>query len=405
MWNAAQAPLLYQPTLVGNVRMARNPVTGEILPLVYVGRLVPGTGNFTNGMVVFEGTPQQKNPFKVAPRIGFAWDVTGDGRTAVRGGAGVFYDRYSDDNILDLIELPPLLQTFTTNYTTVSELLASPLTATPTGVRLIQEFVPPVVYNWSLGVQRDIGWNLVGDVAYVGNAARDQLITRQINGRPYGYAYQPSSLDPTNVSGGVTQPLPNDLLRPIRGYAGDRTARVHRLLRLPLDAGLGEPPPLLRRAVGGRVLHLPAGEQDPRLDRSVHDGPENRARNYNSNGRRPHTLMINYAYEVPNLSSQVGQPHHQGDLRQLADLRHHLAPERSARRLRLYLLERADRRAERQRGDRRRRQPARHPVRPDPAAGRADVRPAVQDGVHRAADRSVQLRHGRWATSSTARAS
>ena len=63
---------------------------------------MPGSGNFTNGMEVFEGTPQQKNPFKVAPRIGFAWDVTGDGRTAVRGGAGVFYDRYSDDNILDL---------------------------------------------------------------------------------------------------------------------------------------------------------------------------------------------------------------------------------------------------------------------------------------------------------------
>ena len=44
--------------------------------------------------------------------------MTGDGKTAVRGGAGVFYDRYSDDNILDLIELPPLLQTYTTNYTT-----------------------------------------------------------------------------------------------------------------------------------------------------------------------------------------------------------------------------------------------------------------------------------------------
>ena len=64
--------------------------------------------------------------------------------------------------------------------------------------------MPPVVYNWSLGVQRDIGWNLVGDVAYVGNAARDQLVDRQINGRPYGYAYQASSLDPTNVSGGIS---------------------------------------------------------------------------------------------------------------------------------------------------------------------------------------------------------
>ena len=106
-------------------RRRRTRSTGEILPLVYLGRLVPGTGNFINGMEVFDGTPQQKNPFKLAPRIGFAWDVTGDGRTAVRGGAGVFYDRYSDDNILDLIELPPLLNTYTTNYTTIPELLAA----------------------------------------------------------------------------------------------------------------------------------------------------------------------------------------------------------------------------------------------------------------------------------------
>ena len=143
---------------------------------------------------------RHKNPFKLAPRIGFAWDVTGDGKTAVRGGAGVFYDRYSDDNILDLVELPPLLNTFTTNYTTMPELLASPADRDADRRPLHRSSsTPPVVYNWSLGVQRDIGWNFVGDAAYVGNAARNQRVDRPINGRPYGYAYQASSLDPTNV--------------------------------------------------------------------------------------------------------------------------------------------------------------------------------------------------------------
>ena len=81
------------------------------------------------------------------------------------------------------------------------------------------EFIPPVVYNWSLGVQREIGFQLVLDAAYVGNAARDQLINNgAIDGRPYGYAYQGSSLDPTVISGGQAQPLPDDLLRPYQGY-------------------------------------------------------------------------------------------------------------------------------------------------------------------------------------------
>jgi carboxypeptidase family protein len=301
-WIAGQAPKLYQPISTPQGRRAVNPLTGEVLPLVYVGRLVPGSGNFVNGMNVMEGTPQDSSPFRVAPRIGFAWDVTGDGRTAVRAGWGVFYDRYNDDNVLDLIELPPLLNTYTTNYTTLTELLASPLTATPTAVRLFDPFDPPTVYNWSAGVQRDVGWNFVVDAAYVGNAARKQRGNADIplNGRPYGYAYQPSSLDPTNVVGGIVQPLPNDLLRPYQGYANitQRTfegyADYH---SLQFTANR-------RRSADGLTAGLSYTYQianntlqaiDPFLS-------DNRARNYNSQGRRPHTLVFHYAYEVPNLS-------------------------------------------------------------------------------------------------------
>jgi hypothetical protein len=299
-YSASAAPKLFVPALQGTTRVARNPLTAENFPLVYLGRLVPNSGNFNNGMVVYDETPQKRSPFKIAPRIGFAWDVTGDGKTAVRGGAGVFYDRYSDDNILDLIELPPLLNTYTTNYTTITELLASPLTATTTAVRRIEEFTSPVVYNWSLGVQRDVGWRLVADAAYVGNSARHNLVNRPLNGRPYGYSYLPSNQDPTNVSGGIVQPLPADFLRPYVGYGaitqreftgyGDYHALQFSLNRRRSSDGL---------SVGASYTYQFFNKSLSTIDPFYEDSE---GRYYTQNGRRPHVLTINYSYEIPNLS-------------------------------------------------------------------------------------------------------
>jgi hypothetical protein len=301
-WNSAQAPLLYQPVTTSDGRRARNPLTGAILPAVYIGRLVPNSGDFINGMQVYDGTPQSTSPFRVAPRLSFAWDATGDGKTAVRGGAGVFYDRYQDDIVLDLIELPPVLNTYRTNYTTISELLSNQLTATPSVARRIEPFTPPVVYNWSLGVQRDVGFNLVADAAYVGNAGRNQLQTIDLNGRPYGFAYQPSSLDPTVVLGGQAQPLADNFLRPYRGFDRIQQRQFtgysdYHALQLSVNRRRSSDGLSVGASYTYQISNKNLGTIDPYVE-------DNRARNYTSNGRRPHVLVFNYSYEVPNLSGK-----------------------------------------------------------------------------------------------------
>ncbi len=298
-FDSAQAPLLYTPvsTPQGG-RAARNPVTGQDdLPAIYVGRPVPETGDLVNGTVLYDGTPHRHAPFAIAPRAGFAWNVTGDGRSAIRGGIGVFYDRYPDNDLLELLELPPLVRTYTVNYTRMSDLVDSPLTETTGAARRIEEFVPPVVYGWSLGAQREIGWNVVGDLAYVGNAARHQPMTRELNGQPYGYTYQSASLDQTNVVNGFVQPFPDDFLRPYLGYSsitqreftgyGDYHSLQVLLTRRQSKDGLS----------GGvaytyQIVNKSLGAIDPFL-------ADNGARNYNSVGRRPHTLTLHYSYRVP----------------------------------------------------------------------------------------------------------
>jgi hypothetical protein len=304
VWTSNQAPQLYQPvcpnnaaTCSGAVRQARNPLTGEILNNTYIGKLVAGTGDFYNGMVVTKQTVYDGKGLLPAPRLGFAWDVFGDGKTSVRGGWGIFFDRYQDDIILSLVEQPPLMDTRTTSFTTIPQLQNSQLIQSPRGVFAFDEFKAPTVYNWSIGVQHALPWNLIADVAYVGNAGRNQPVTRQINDLPYGTQLQPQNADPTNSG----QPIAMDYLRPYRGYG---TIGVRDWIGYndyhSIQVGVNR-----RFAQGFAFGASYTGMKrkaitlfDPFLNEA-----DNKARNYTYQNSRPHTFVINYNYEFPNVSN------------------------------------------------------------------------------------------------------
>jgi hypothetical protein len=237
----------------------------------------------------------------LGPRIGFAYDLTGDGKTSLRGGFGIFYDRFNDDQVLQLIELPPNVITSTANFTTINALRNAPLSVSPPGVFAMQtDFDSPAVYNFSLGVQRDIGFNTVIDVAYVGSLARHLLQRRSINSVPYGARFLPSSIDQT-VAGGAT-PLTDNFLRPYKGY-GDinliefasnsnyHSLQVQANRRVTTNLAFG------LSYTWSKAMDLVDGNNN-----NINPFIDPRVRNYGKAGfDRTHNFTLNYIYKIPRL--------------------------------------------------------------------------------------------------------
>lgn len=231
-YDPAKASRLYYPGLDANgTRVAVDRATGLTQPAVYIGRLVPNTGSLLNG--VFQagsGIEDTLYPSStvVAPRFGFTYDVSGQGSWIVRGGAGAFYDRSQGNSVFDLLGNPPTTLSPTFNNGRLQDINPNNIVlGAPSLVAYDRSGKLPTTYAYNIGFQVKLPWSAALDISYVGSVAHNQLQARNLNSVPYGAAFLPQNQDPTLAQNPATPgsaALPNDLMRPYKGYGDIRIA-------------------------------------------------------------------------------------------------------------------------------------------------------------------------------------
>ena len=303
------------------------------------GTLVDGANQF-NGWVQcgVAGEPAgcvKNHLFNPAPRIGFAFDPKGDGKWAIRGGYGIFFEHMNSNEAgTGALEPqnPATLTTSVVNVVGYSNIVPQTGGAlTPLSVVSVAGKINwPYMQQWHFDVQHDLFHNTVATVSYVGSKGThlsrefdlNQVMPTPLSQNPYNVHEPINGIDPTTGSphddcGTMTTPSgvavtgqaainlqiacgadPN-LFRPYQGISGitrkEQTAgSVYHAAQFSL-----------RHTIGGLVLNLSytfshsIDDASSGLDTTFPDTYHLNAYRASSNFDQRHLFSLSYVYDLP----------------------------------------------------------------------------------------------------------